>query len=66
MSSNAAVAVCENLFCKDYKFVFRSTLDLMGALDIKWVKSGTERAENYMLFCAEGKEDHLETGFFHA
>jgi hypothetical protein len=34
-------------------------LDLMGFQEVKWEKSGTERAEDYTFFYGEGNGDHL-------
>jgi hypothetical protein len=41
-------------------------LDLVSVQEVRWEKwGGTERAEDYMFFYANGNEDHqLGTGFF--
>jgi exonuclease III len=40
-------------------------LDLVGVWEVRWEKSGTERAEDYMFFYGEGNGDHqLGTVFF--
>jgi exonuclease III len=40
-------------------------LDLVGIQEVRWEKSGTERAEDYIFFYGQGNEDHqLGTGFF--
>jgi exonuclease III len=40
-------------------------LDLVGVQEVRWEKSGTERAEDYTFFYGEGNGDHqLGIGFF--
>jgi exonuclease III len=40
-------------------------LDLVGVQEVRWEKSGTERAEDYTFFYGEGNGDHqLGTGVF--
>jgi hypothetical protein len=40
-------------------------LDLVGVLEVRWEKGGTERAEDYTLFYGEGNGDQQSgTGFF--
>jgi hypothetical protein len=39
-------------------------LDLVGVLEVRWDKGGTERAEDYIFFYGAGNKDHqLGTGF---
>jgi exonuclease III len=39
-------------------------LDLMDVQEVRWDKSGTERAEDYTFFYGAGNKDHhLGTGF---
>jgi exonuclease III len=39
-------------------------LDLVGVQEVRWVKGGTERAEDHTFFYGAGTEDHqLGTGF---
>jgi hypothetical protein len=33
-------------------------LDLVGLEEVRWEKSGTERAEDFTFLCAEGNGDH--------
>jgi exonuclease III len=40
-------------------------LDLVCVQEVRWVKGGTERAEDYTFLYEKGNEDHqLGTGFF--
>jgi hypothetical protein len=40
-------------------------LDLVGVQEVRWDKSGTERAEDFLFFYGAGNEDHqLGTVFF--